>query len=391
MTKIRVTIDNVFSVLKGRVNDKYCKILPGSGIIDKFGEVIFSVNLGDEVEVDSLLAPTDCDIAYIYDWIKFNDQEGQIIGFDGGSIIVRYVDSGAIKEKRISFFDFKFQGKVSSIKEIEKSLITRFRKTLWRPFLQAIDEYDLISSGDKICVCLSGGKDSALLAKLLQEYQLHGRIPFDLEFISLNPGYTQKVKERIFKNSLILGIPLTMVDGNLFEYISTQESPCYICARMRRGHLYAAAKALGCNKIVLGHHLNDVIETTLMGMFYSSEISFMRPKLRSLNFSGMELIRPLYKTKEKDIINWQKAFDLEFIACACPLTEDSDHDSKRKEIKEIVKTLKVNNPEIEDMVFRSLHNINTGTLIGTRNPRLTFNDIYAAEDKGEDDGTMEQE
>jgi len=267
-------------------------------------------------------------------------------------------------------------------KEVQRALITKFRKRIYSKVLSAIEDYDLVQPNDKIAVCISGGKDSSLLACVLEEVKNHGDIPFDLEFISMNPGYNEANKNKIIENMSFLEINAHIFDTPIFKYVKTQdENPCYICARMRRGYLYSEAKRLGCNKIALGHHLNDVIETTLLGQLYSNEITFMRPKLRSKNFDGMELIRPLYKVKEQDIIAWKNYHNLEFIACACPLKE-KDFDSKRQEVKQIINELKKYNKDIEDTMFRSIHNLNLSTVIAYRKDDTikTFNDIYKEEE-----------
>lgn len=269
--------------------------------------------------------------------------------------------------------------------EIQRSLITKFRKTIYRKVVKAIETYNLIEPNDKIAVCISGGKDSMLLAICIQELQAHGPVPFEAVYISMNPGYNDENLQRIKDNAKLLDLDIEIFNTSIFDYATTQdENPCYICARMRRGYLYNYALKLGCNKIALGHHADDVIETTMMGIFYSNEITFMRPKLRSKNFGNMELIRPLYMVKEEDILKWKKYHNLEFIGCACPLTKNIDViDSKRKEVKEIIKELKKYNDEVDDCIFRSIHNINLGTIVGVRKDenRYSFNDIYEIEGK----------
>lgn len=269
--------------------------------------------------------------------------------------------------------------------EFQRSLITKFRKTIYRKVVKAIETYNLIEPNDKIAVCISGGKDSMLLALCMQELQAHGPVPFEAVYISMNPGYNERNLEKIKTNAKLLDIDIEIFNAPVFEYATSQDdNPCYVCARMRRGYLYNYAMKLGCNKIALGHHADDVIETTLLGIFYSNELTFMRPKLRSKNFNNMELIRPLYMVKEQSIINWQKYHNLEFIGCACPLTQNIDViDSKRKEVKEIIKELKNYNAEIDDSIFRSIHNINLGTIVGARlqDERYPFNEIYEMEGK----------
>ena len=253
---------------------------------------------------------------------------------------------------------------------IERSIITKFRKTLWNPFIAAVKRYELIQSGDKIAVCISGGKDSMLMAKLLQELQRHSNVPFELIFLVMDPGYNEINRRKIESNAALLHIPITIFETDIFEVAnSTEQSPCYLCARMRRGHLYNKAQSLGCNKIALGHHLSDVIETTLIGMFYGSQLQGMLPKLHSTNFSGMTLIRPMYCICESDILAWERYNNLEFIRCACRFTEnlslDSDDiSSKRQEVKQLIERLKQDNPQIEKSIFNSIHAVCLDTFAG---------------------------
>ena len=254
------------------------------------------------------------------------------------------------------------------LKDIERSIITTYRKKIWVPFVKGINDYKMINENDKIAVCISGGKDSFLLAKCMQEIKRHGKINFDLVFIVMDPGYSKKNREQIEKNAKLLEIPITVFGSNIFDVTENlKESPCYLCARMRRGFLYEKAKSLGCNKIALGHHFNDVIETTLIGMFYGSQLQGMMPKLHSLNFEGMELIRPLYCVRESAILNWKNSNELEFLQCACKVTENTDRfkdgigSSKRQEIKALIKKMKETNPEIEEHIFSSLHSVNIDT------------------------------
>lgn len=252
-------------------------------------------------------------------------------------------------------------------KEIEHDLITRFRKRIWSPFAKAVRDYELIQENDKIAVCISGGKDSFLMAKCMQEIQKHGKVKFDLVFLTMDPGYKEENYQLILENAKKLEIPLEVFQTNIFASITqVKDSPCYLCARMRRGHLYHRAKDLGCNKIALGHHFNDVIETILMSTLYGGEFRTMMPKLHSENFEGMELIRPMYLVHEEDIISWQKAYDLKFLNCACRFTEAVDKnqiESKRAEIKQLIKDLKKKSSYIEMNIFRSVENVNLDTLI----------------------------
>lgn len=264
-------------------------------------------------------------------------------------------------------------------REIERSIIKRYRKSIWRPFIKGIQEYELIQEGDKIAVCISGGKDSMLLAKLLQELQRHGKMHFELKFLSMNPGYSPKNKEKLLSNAELLHIPLHMFDTEIFDIVkNVEENPCYLCARMRRGHLYKNAQDLGCNKIALGHHFDDVIETILMGMMYGGQIQTMMPKLHSTNFSGMELIRPMYLIKEADIITWKNYNQLEFLQCACRFTEnisksgDGVGESKRQEMKEWIKKMRETSEVIDRNIFRSVHDVNLDTLIGYHNTKIQY-------------------
>lgn len=254
--------------------------------------------------------------------------------------------------------------------EIERSIIKKFRKTIWNNFIGAVKEYELIAPGDKIAVCISGGKDSMLLAKCIQQLQRHSEIPFKAEYIVMDPGYNAENRALIEHNAKLMDIPIYIFESDIFSVTERAGgSPCYLCARMRRGCLYSKAKELGCNKIALGHHFNDVIETVLMSMMYSSEIKTMPPKLHSTNFEGMELIRPLYKVKEKDIIAFSNYNGLKFLQCACRFTENSVHNeglSKRKEIKALIEDIKKVNPNVDDNIFRSIHNVNMATIPGWR-------------------------
>jgi len=257
-------------------------------------------------------------------------------------------------------------------KEIERSIIKKYRKEIWSKFVKAVMDYELIKENDKIMVCISGGKDSFLLAKLMEELQRHGKFPFELRFVCMNPGYNEFNKELILSNAKILNVNLEMFDSTIFDTVAslTEGNPCYLCARMRRGHLYSKAKELGCNKIALGHHFDDVIETTLLSMFYGSEIKTMMPKLPSDNFPGIELIRPMYLVKEKDIISWKNSNNLTFINCACRFTENcsinDDGTSKRLEMKKLIDNLRKINPQVDYNIFKSLDNINLNCVLGTK-------------------------
>ena len=254
---------------------------------------------------------------------------------------------------------------------VERSIITKYRKVLWNPFIEAVKRYEMIQPGDRIAVCISGGKDSMLLAKLMQQLQKHSDFPFELVFLVMDPGYNELNRRKIESNAALLNIPVTIFESDIFEVAdSAGKSPCYLCARMRRGYLYSRAQELGCNKIALGHHFNDVVETTLISMFYGSQLQAMLPKLHSTNFEGMTLIRPLYCVHEDDIIAWARDNSLEFIQCACRLTERSAADtgdvnvSKRKEIKLLLRRLRQGNPNIEKSIFNSIHVVALDTMPG---------------------------
>ncbi|MCI9608655.1 MAG: tRNA 2-thiocytidine biosynthesis protein TtcA [Oscillibacter sp.] len=267
----------------------------------------------------------------------------------------------------------------------ERSLIKTYRKSLWNPFIAAVKRYELISPGDHIAVCVSGGKDSFVLAKLMQELRKHTDHPFQLTFLAMDPGYNQANRALLEKNAKRLGIPLAIFESGIFHVtVQVDKNPCYLCARMRRGSLYARAQELGCNKIALGHHFSDVIETTLLGLFYGAQLQAMPPKLRSKNFPGMELIRPLYCVHEDAVVNWRNYNDLHFLQCACRFTEARDAsgdgvgDSKRQEIKLLLRELKKTNPNIEKSIFRAIHGVQLDTFPGFkhRGAAYAFTDIY---------------
>ena len=255
-------------------------------------------------------------------------------------------------------------------KEIENSIITKFRKDIWSKFVKGVSDYKLIEENDKVMVCISGGKDSFLLAKCIQELERHGKVKFTAYYVVMDPGYNDYNRSFILDNAKTLNVPIEMFDSNIFDVVSTVESksPCYLCARMRRGYLYSKAQELGCNKIALGHHFDDVIETTLLSMFYGSEIKTMMPKLHSDNFEGIELIRPMFLVKEDAIISWKKYNELTFINCACRFTEGcsliNDGTSKRKEMKELIKTMKKVNPKVDQNIFKALDNVNMNCILG---------------------------
>ena len=257
------------------------------------------------------------------------------------------------------------------VRRAEHSITKTYRASLWTPFIAAVKRYELISPGDRIAVCVSGGKDSMLLAKMIQMLERYTEIPFEAVYLTMDPGYSEVNRKKIEENAARLEIPLRFFETNVFSVANRQEkNPCYLCAKMRRGHLYSRAKELGCSKIALGHHFNDVIETTVLAMLYGSQLQAMIPKVKSLNFEGMELIRPLYCVHEDDIIAWRRYNGLEFLQCACRLTEagamspDGVGTSKRAEVKALIRTLKQTNPDVEKSIFNSIHSVCLDTFPG---------------------------
>lgn len=275
--------------------------------------------------------------------------------------------------------------------EIEKTITKRFRKEIWKKFVKAICDFEMISEDDKIAVCISGGKDSMLMAKCFQELKKHRKMNFELEFIVMNPGYNELNKEKIISNSKLLNIPITMFETDIFNrVVNIEDNPCYICARMRRGYLYEKAKELGCNKIALGHHFDDVIETILMGMFYGAQMQTMMPKVQSTSHPGMELIRPLYYVKEEDVIAWRDKNNLDFIQCACRFTEEytqnhnEDGMSKRQEMKTLIKEMKKVYDNIDINIFNSVQNVNLDTIISWKRGENTYHFLDDYEERLEE-------
>ena len=273
---------------------------------------------------------------------------------------------------------------------IERSIIKKYRDALWKPFIYAVKKYELIQAGDKIAVCISGGKDSMLMAKLFQELKLHNKFPFELRFLVMDPGYSPANRQIIEENARRLHIPIEIFETEIFDSVyNVEKSPCYLCARMRRGYLYSFAKKLGCNKIALGHHYDDVIETILMGMLYGAQVQTMMPKLHSTNFEGMELIRPMYLIREDDIKAWRDANELHFIQCACKFTDtcttcnNEENRSKRVEIKELIREMKKKNPFVESNIFKSVENVNLDTVVAYKQKgvRHHFLDEYDITDE----------
>ena len=291
--------------------------------------------------------------------------------------------------------DIKETAAADKAKEVETSIRKKFHKKIWCQFTKAVRTYELVKPGDKIAVCISGGKDSMLMAKLFQELKLHNKFPFEVKFLVMDPGYSPANRKVIEENAKILSIPITIFESDIFDSVyNVEKSPCYLCARMRRGHLYSFARELGCNKIALGHHYDDAIETILMGMLYGAQVQTMMPKLHSTNFEGMELIRPLYLVREDDIKAWRDYNGLHFIQCACKFTDtcttcnNEENRSKRVEIKELIKTLKKTNPFVEGNIFKSVENVNLDTVVcykqkGVRHHFLDEYDSPRNENKNE--------
>ena len=272
-------------------------------------------------------------------------------------------------------------------KEIENSIITKYRKDIWSKFVKGVSNYKLISENDNIMVCISGGKDSFLLAKCMQELQRHGKVKFNAHYVVMDPGYNEYNRSFIEDNAKTLNVPIEIFESNIFDVVANDDgkSPCYLCARMRRGFLYNKAIELGCNKIALGHHFDDFIETTLLSMFYGSEVKTMMPKLHSDNFEGIELIRPLLLVKEEDIISWKKYNDLTFINCACRFTEGcsliNDGTSKRKEMKELIKNMRKTNPNVDQNIFKALENVNMNCILGWHKDGTNYSFLDEYEEK----------
>jgi len=303
-------------------------------------------------------------ILYCMKGIQSYDQAEQLryLGYDAVSL------KGGYSSWMLASYK---EGDEEKQNEVEGSIRKKFHKSLFTPFAKGINRYDMIQEGDKIAVCISGGKDSMLMAKLFQELKRHNKFPFELVFLVMDPGYSEVNRLVIEKNAKMLGVPVTIFESDIFDAVyDVEKSPCYLCARMRRGYLYSKAKELGCNKIALGHHYDDVIETILMGMLYGGQVQTMMPKLHSTNFEGMELIRPMYLIREEDILHWRDYNNLHFIQCACKFTdtcsscrEDGSSASKRMEIKKLIAQLKTINPYVESNIFKSVENVNLSTVV----------------------------
>ena len=355
----------------------------------------------EEIFVKELNHITDCIIVDIRDEIAFaygsidgavnipqKDLQSRLNELDKSKLIIIMCKSGIISDTvaeelrdngfnavnlKEGYYGYMLQNlKVGSdkAKEVERSIHKKFRKTIWSRFVAAINDYELLQENDKVAVCISGGKDSMLMAKLFQELKRHNKYPFELIYLVMDPGYSPENRKIIEENANMLNIPVTVFETDIFESVlHIDKSPCYICARMRRGYLYSKAKELGCNKIALGHHFDDVIETTLMGMLHGGQIQAMPPKLHSTNYEGMELIRPMYLVQEKDIKHWRDYNGLHFLQCACKFTDtctscNPDNASKRQETKRLIESLEKSNPQIKSNIYKSIHNVNLDTLIG---------------------------
>lgn len=292
-----------------------------------------------------------------------------------------------LKEGYYGYMLQNMKADLDKAKDVERSINKKFHKSIWSKFTAAINEYRLVEPNDKIAVCISGGKDSMLMAKLFQELKRHNKFPFEVVYLVMDPGYSPANREIIEKNAKMLNVPITVFESNIFESVlHIDKSPCYICARMRRGYLYNKAKELGCNKIALGHHYDDVIETILMGMLYGGQVQTMMPKLHSTNFEGMELIRPMYLIREDAVKHWRDYNDLHFIQCACKFTDtctscNPDNASKRQEIKNMIKEMKKINPQVESNIFRSVENVNIDTVIGYKQGGIKHSFLDSYNDK----------
>lgn len=319
-----------------------------------------------------------------------HEQGIDVVSLKGGYIAWLMADMKRMSEEK-SDADFAA--------EVEESIRKRFKKSIWSKFTKAINEYELVKEGDCVAVCISGGKDSMLMAKLFQELKRHNKFPFEVKFLIMDPGYSPENRKLIENNAKRLNIPVTIFESDIFESVfNVEKSPCYLCARMRRGHLYSKAKELGCNKIALGHHYDDVIETILMGMLYGAQMQTMMPKLHSTNFEGMELIRPLYLIREDDIKAWRDANSLKFIQCACKFTdtcsscaEDGQSKSKRLEVKKLIAELKKTNPFVEGNIFKSVENVNLSTIVAYKQNGVRHHFLDTYDDVADKVGSVEEQ
>lgn len=353
--------DITIEELSGLPEDSYTLIDIRDAAAFEFGHINGAVNIPRET-LDTTQLPQDRKlILYCKNSLLSKDEAKKLSanGYDADHLTGGY----------IAWLQSKLNG-ANRAKEIERSIHKKFHRSIWSRFAKAVAEYHLVNESDRIAVCISGGKDSMLMAKLFQELKRHNKVSFSLEFLVMDPGYSPENRMIIEKNAEMLSIPITIFETKIFDSVyNIQNNPCYLCARMRRGHLYNQAKNLGCNKIALGHHFDDVIETILMGTIYGGQAQTMMPKLHSANFEGMQLIRPMYFIREADIKRWRDYNDLHFIQCACRFTEvcancaPEETKSKRQEIKQLIATLKKGNPQIEQNIFRSVENVNLQTII----------------------------
>jgi len=364
---------------------KYILVDVRDDISHSYGFIPLSVSMPDIVDraKEGSLDKDASYILYCMKGINSADIAGELreLGYDAVSL-----SGGYATWLTASYSD----GGEDKTKEVELGIRKKFHKALFTPFAKAINTYDMLQPGDKVAVCISGGKDSMLMAKLFQEIKRHNKFDFELVFLVMDPGYSEVNRLVIEKNAKMLGVPITIFESDIFDAVyDIEKSPCYLCARMRRGHLYSEAKKLGCNKIALGHHYDDVIETILMGMLYGGQVQTMMPKLHSTNFEGMELIRPMYLIREKDIMHWRDYNDLHFIQCACKFTdtcsscrEDGSAASKRMEIKQLIAKLKEVNPYVEANIFKSVENVNLNTVVAYKKDGVVHNflDDYNGEE-----------
>ena len=368
-----------------RVDKNTCTVIDIRDEISyNYGNIPNSVNIPlEKIKNDKSILPKDkrliicCKSGQISDTLAEELRED---GYDAVNLVNGYY--GWLKDK---FTDDDYAA------DVEKSIRKKFSKTIWGRFTKAVIEYELVKPNDKIAVCISGGKDSMLMAKLFQELKIHNKFDFEVKFLVMDPGYSPANRKVIEENARKLNIPITIFESDIFDSVyNIEKSPCYLCARMRRGHLYHFAQELGCNKIALGHHYDDVIETILMGMLYGAQIQTMMPKLHSTNFEGMDLIRPLYLIREADIVKWMHYNELHFIQCACRFTENcascggTEKGSKRAEIKELIRELAEKNPVIEKNIFRSVENVNLSTVIAYKQDGVTHHFLTTYAGHGSD-------
>ena len=356
----------------GGIKEDYKIIDIRDEIAFRYGSIPGAVNIPQK-EIETNLGKFDSDTIYI-----IMCKSGIISDTVASELREKGIRAVNLKEGYYGFMLENLKSDPQKIEDVEKSIEKKFKKAIWSRFVAAINQYQLIEENDKIAVCISGGKDSMLMAKLFQKLKRHNKFSFEVVFLVMDPGYSAENRAIIEKNAKYLNIPITVFESNIFESVlHIEKSPCYICARMRRGYLYSKAKELGCNKIALGHHYDDVIETILMGMLYGGQVQTMMPKLHSTNFEGMELIRPMYFIREDDIKHWRDYNNLHFIQCACKFTDtctscNPDNASKRQEIKNLIRELKKTNHHIESNIFNSVQNVNLDTVIGYKKNGIIY-------------------